>query len=185
MNDPTMLTWKIDPGHSAIQFKVKHLAVANVSGAFTAFNGAVQTDRDDFDGAQVHIDIDVNSLSTNNELRDTHLKSDSFFAVQQFPKLTFRGMLHKVADDYALAGELTIRDTSKPIKLDVAFTGTGKGRFGDNRAGFDVSGRLNRTDFGLTWSMLTETGNLVVGEDIKLSMDIELIKEEVEAALSA
>lgn len=180
MDDHTISTWKIDSGHSAIQFKVRHLAVANVLGAFTAFDGAVQTDQDDFDGAQVIIDIDADSLSTNNEVRDTHLKSNSFFDVHQFPKLSFRGTLHKVADDYELTGALTIRDTAKPIKLDVAFTGTGKGRFGDNRAGFELNGQLNRHDFGLTWSMLTETGSLVVGEDIKLSMDIELIKEEVE-----
>lgn len=177
MNEQTRSTWKIDAGHSAIRFKVKHLAIANVLGTFIAFDGTAQTDQDDFDGAQVAIDIDVNSLSTNNEVRDTHLKSDSFFNVQQFPKLAFRGTLYKVTDDYELDGELTIRDTTKPVKLDVAFTGTGKGRFGDDRAGFELSGQLNRTDFGLTWSMLTETGSLVVGEDIKLNMDIELIKE--------
>ncbi len=182
MNDYTQSTWQIDAGHSSIQFKVKHLAVANVSGAFTAFAGTLHTNRDDFEGAQVNLEIDVASLSTNNEVRDGHLKSDSFFQADQFPKLVFEGILHKVADDYELTGELTIRDVSKQVRLDVAFTGTGKGRFGDTRAGFELTGQLNRHDFGLTWSMLTETGSLVVGEVIKLNMDIELVKEEVEAA---
>ena len=179
MNDQTRPNWTIDAGHSAIQFKVKHLAIANVLGDFTTFEGSVQTDQDDFDGAQVQITIDVHSLRTNNAVRDAHLKSDSFFAAEQFPKLTFRGILHKVADEYELAGDLTIRDTTNPVQLAVAFTGAGKGRFGDERAGFEVSGQLNRTDFGLTWSMLTETGNLVVGELIRLNLAIELIKEEV------
>lgn len=178
-----MSSWKIDPGHSIIQFKIKHLALANVSGIFTSFHGTVQTNQADFNGAQVHIDIDVASLTTNNEVRDTHLKSDSFLDVQQFPRLLFKGNLHRVADDYALAGELTIRNIAQRVELDVAFTGTGKGRFGDTRAGFEVNGQVNRTDFGLTWSMLTEMGSLVVGEVIKLNMDIELIEEKVEVAL--
>ncbi len=182
MNDLTKSTWKIDAGHSAIQFKVKHLAVANISGAFTVFAGTLHTNRDDFEGARVNLDIDVASLTTNNEVRDGHLKSDSFFQADEFPKLVFGGILHKVADDYELTGTLTIRDVSKQVKLDVSFTGTGKGRFGDTRAGFEVNGQLNRHDFGLTWSMLTETGSLVVGETIKLNMDIELIKEDIEVA---
>lgn len=178
MNTPTTSTWKIDPGHSAIQFKVKHLAIANVSGVFSVFSGTVQTAQDDFADAQVHVVIDAGSLGTNNEVRDTHLKSDIFFDVQQFPQLTFRGTLHKLSGEYALTGLLTIRGVAKQISLATALTGTGKGRWGDTRAGFELTGRINRTDFGLTWNMPTELGGLLLGEDIQLHMDIELIKEE-------
>ena len=135
----------------------------------------MQTLRADFEDAQVALEIDADSLSTNNNERDTHLKSDLFFDVQHFPKLTFNGILHKRADDYVLTGELTIRGISKNVTLPTEFTGTGKGRFGDVRSGFELTGSINRKDFGLSWSMLTETGGLVVGEEVKLHMDIELI----------
>ena len=177
MNDHTKSSWKIDPGHSAVQFKVKHLAIANVWGSFTAFVGTVQTDGEDFANAQVQLEIDAASLGTHNEVRDTHLKSDLFFDVAQFPKLTFSGSLQQAADDYALTGVLTIRGVSKQVTLPTTFTGTTKGRFGETRAGFELAGSINRTDFGLTWNMLTEVGSLIVGEDIKLQMDIELIKD--------
>ncbi len=183
MDNSTTSTWKIDPGHSAVQFKVKHLAIANIAGAFSAFTGIVQTDRDDFAEAQVHLEIEAASLGTNNEKRDDHLKSDVFFDVQQFPTLTFDGSLHRTIDNYALTGLLTLRGVTRQMTLQAAFTGTGKGRWGDTRAGFEVRGRLNRTDFGLTWNMPTEVGGLLIGEDIQLQMDIELIKEEVAATL--
>lgn len=177
MNDHTKSTWKIDPGHSAVQFKVKHLTIANVWGSFTAFVGTVQTDREDFADAQVQFEIDADSLGTHNHMRDTHLKSNLFFDVEQFPKLTFSGSLQKAADDYELTGVLTIRGASKQITLPTAFTGTTIGRFGETRAGFELMGSINRTDFGLTWNMLTEVGSLIVGEDIRLQMDVELIKD--------
>ena len=182
MNSPIKSTWQIDQDHSYIQFSVKHLGIASISGAFTAFAGTVQTERDDFAGAQVQLEIAAASLSTNNELRDGHLKSDVFFDVQRFPKLTFSGVLQKLTEGDVLTGTLTIGEISKQVALQTAFTGTGKGRGGDTRAGFEVVGSLNRTDFGLTWNMLTEIGSLAIGETIKLQMGIELIKEEVAVA---
>lgn len=182
MSEQPLLVWTIDPGHSTIQFKVKHLAVANVTGLFTSFTGTVQARQDDFDGAQINLRIDARSLTTNNEVRDTHLKSEVFFDTAQFPNLLFAGTLRQLAEDYELVGELTIRNVTKQINLAVSCTGVGKGRFGDSRAGFEVTGQLNRHDYGLSWGMLTETGGLVVGELIKLNMDIELVKEEVETA---
>ena len=136
MNNQPTATWRIDAGHSAIQFKVKHLAIAHVAGVFNSFAGTLQTNRDDFDGAQVNLRIDVNSLSTNNPTRDEHLKSELFFDVAQYPELTFSGLLQKKTDEYALTGDLTIRGTTQPVTLETSLTGTGMGRFGDMRAGF-------------------------------------------------
>lgn len=169
--------WKIDTGHSAVQFKVKHLAIANVSGTFKLFKGEVVSENDDFDGAKVNCVIDVNSLDTNNEQRDKDLKSEGFFDVQKFPALIFDGKLKKNDDNYQLEGELTIREIINSIVMEVDFTGTGKGRFNDTRAGFEVTGKINRKSFGLSWNILTEAGGFVIGEEIKLHFDIELIKQ--------
>lgn len=177
MNNPTKSSWKIDVGHSSIQFKVKHIAIAYVSGSFHSFKGRVNTQRADFAGAQIDLEIEAASLSTTNNERDTHLKSDIFFDVEHFPTLTFSGILHKLTNDYELTGMLTIRGIAKGVTLTVDFMGIGNGRFGDTRAGFELSGRINRKDFDLTWNMLTEAGGLIVGEDIKLQMSIELIKD--------
>lgn len=172
-----MAKWTIDTGHSEVQFKVKHLAISNISGTFTMFNGNVKSEHEDFDNAEVECVIDADSLTTNNIQRDKDLKSDIFLDTQQFPVITFKGALKKRASDYELTGDLTIRDTVKKVTMNTEFTGIGKGRFHDERAGFEVNGKINRKDFGLTWNMLTETGGLVVGEDIRLHFDIELIKQ--------
>jgi polyisoprenoid-binding protein YceI len=167
--------WEVDLGHSTVQFKVKHMAIANVSGTFNTFEGQVKSEGNDFENAAVSFKIEAQSLSTNNKERDQHLRSELFFDTQQFPHLIFAGRLVKGLNDYELLGDLTIRDVTKPVTLQGEFTGLGKGRFGDERAGFELNGKINRKDYGLTWSMLTETGSLIVGEEIKLHMDIELI----------
>ena len=177
MNERTKSGWKIDPGHSAIQFSVKHLAIANIAGSFTEFAGDVHAAHEDFDGAQVNLTINTNSVNTNNGPRDADLKSEAFFEVARFPAITFAGILHKLDSEYELVGQLTIRDITKTVTLATEFLGTGKGRFGDARAGFELTGRINRKEFGLSWSMLTEAGGLIVGEQIKLQMSVELIKE--------
>jgi len=177
MAENNQANWKIDTGHSEIQFKVKHLAISNVAGTFKVFSGGMLTKNEDFDGAVVNCIIDVSSLDTNNTQRDGHLKSEGFFNPQKFPEITFEGQLKKKNDDYELAGDLTIRETTKHIVMEAELTGTGKGRFNDTRAGFEITGKITRKDFGLTWNILTEAGGLVIGEDIKLHFDIELIKE--------
>jgi polyisoprenoid-binding protein YceI len=169
--------WAIDAGHSEVQFKVKHLAISNVSGTFKIFKGEVETSGDDFSNARVNFEMDVNSLYTNHDERDNHLRSPLFFDAQQFPKITFQGQLKKEGSNYALHGDLTIRDTQRPVKMEVEFTGTGKGRFGETRAGFEISGKINRKDFGLNFNMLTDAGNMIVGEEVKLHFDIELIAQ--------
>jgi polyisoprenoid-binding protein YceI len=176
MKEQTSGMWKIDAGHSSIRFRVSHMAVANVSGTFNRFSGTVSDHgKDDFDGAEVSFGIQTHSLNTNNQQRDEHLLSGLFFDADQFPDLKFTGFLKKTADAYALTGDLTIRDVTKAVKLDTELTGRGKGRFGDTLAGFEITGEINRKDFGLTWDMMTEAGGFIVGQNIKLYMDIELI----------
>jgi polyisoprenoid-binding protein YceI len=170
-------TWRIDAGHSEVQFKVKHLAISNVSGVFNLFKGEVLSEKEDFDGATVHCVIDVSSLDTNNGQRDKDLKSEGFFDVQQFPEIVFDGLLKKKDDRYELAGELTIRETVRHIAMEAEFTGIGKGRFNDTRAGFEVTGKISRKDFGLSWNVLTEAGGFAIGEEIRLHFDIQLIRQ--------
>jgi polyisoprenoid-binding protein YceI len=177
MSNKTITKWTIDPIHSVVQFKVKHLAVSNANGTFKTFQGYVTTENEDFDEAKIQLTIDANSIDTNHEMRDGHLKAPEFFDTQKYPEILFNGLLHKKNDGYQLVGDLTIRDTTKQVTLDVEYTGTGKGRMGDIRAGFEVNGKINRKNFGIVLNLLTETGGLVVGEDIKLLFDIQLIKQ--------
>jgi polyisoprenoid-binding protein YceI len=173
----TKSTWVIDPIHSEVQFKVKHLAISTIAGTFKIFNGEVISPGEDFDNSEISLVIDANSIYTNQEVRDEHLKGGEFFDTAQFPQISFNGFLQKQADDYELSGNLTIRQTTRHVVLQTAFTGTGKGRNGDIRAGFEVNGKINRKDYGLTWTMLTETGGLMIGEEIKLHFDIQLVKQ--------
>lgn len=169
--------WKIDTGHSEVQFKVKHLGISNVTGTFKQFAGTMQAGGDDFNNARVQCTLEVNSLDTNNGKRDADLKSENFFNAETYPEIRFDGVLQKKEDNYELAGNLTVRDITKPVILQTEFTGTGKGRFNDTRAGFEASGKISRKDFGLTWDILTEAGGFVIGEDIRLNFDIQFIKQ--------
>jgi len=162
--------WVIDPGHSEIQFKVKHLAIANVSGTFKTFQGTVESDDENFTHAKIGFEIDPESI-------DTHLRSDIFLNAGKHPKIIFNGDLQEEDGDYKLIGNLTILETTKQIILAVEHTGTGKGRFNDIRSGFEITGKLNRKDFGLNFNLLTEVGNMVVGEEVKLLCTVELIKQ--------
>jgi polyisoprenoid-binding protein YceI len=169
--------WTIDPGHSEVQFKIKHLAITNVTGKFKVFQGSLMASNDDFDHAVVQAVIDAGSIDTNNPQRDVHLRSPDFLAVEQFPAMQFEGRLQKGADGYMLDGELGIRETRRPVRLSAEFSGMATGRFGDVRAGFEITGKINRKDFGLTWNILAEGGGLVLGEDINLHFDIQLIRQ--------
>src|SRR5580704_12800901 len=141
-----MQNWVIDSGHSEAQFKVRHLAVANVTGRFRVFQGEVICNGEGFEGAEVRVMADSGSLDTNNPQRDAHLKSPDFLDAEKYPVVAFQGVL----SGSALSGTLTIRDISRPFELKVAHLGTGVGRFGDRRAGFEAEGVINRKDFGLT-----------------------------------
>ena len=172
------INWMIDPNHSEVQFKVKHLAISNVSGTFKIFKGNVQSQNEDFSNAEISFEIDTNSIDTNQEERDGHLKSPIFFDTEKYPTISFNGSLQKNINKYELVGELKILETKKDIKMDVEYSGTGKGRFNDTRAGFEVNGKINRKDYGLSWNLLMEAGDLAVSEEVKLHFDIQLIKQE-------
>jgi polyisoprenoid-binding protein YceI len=174
-----MSTYKIDPAHSEITFKVKHLMITNVTGSFTQFDATMESDAADFSDAKISFEADVNSVTTNNEQRDTHLKSDDFFAAEKFPKLSFvsTSISKKSDDKYKLTGDLTIRDVTKTIDLDVEYGGTMTDPWGQVKAGFDVNGKINRKEFGLGWGAVTEAGGVVVSDEVKLHMAVQMIKQ--------
>ncbi|HMN49158.1 MAG TPA: YceI family protein [Ignavibacteriaceae bacterium] len=175
-----MAAWKIDPVHSEIKFKVKHLVVSTVTGQFNKFEGTVESDKPDFTDAKIKFEADVNSIDTKNEQRNNHLKSADFFDAANYPKLTFlsKSIKKKSDNEYEVVGDLTIRQTTKEIKLDVVYNGTVKGFGGVDVAGFEMTGKLNRFDYGLQWNALTEVGGIVVAEDVKIEISAELNKAE-------
>ncbi|GAB4030241.1 YceI family protein [Spirosoma endophyticum] len=168
--------WVVDPMHSEVQFKVKHLVISTVTGTFRNFDGGATTEHDDFDGAEVHFSLDVNSVDTNQEMRDTHLKSADFFEAETYPKIAFKSTSFKKVDDdeYVLTGDLTMKGVTKPVTLKAEYGGTAKDNYGNKKLGFEVTGKINRKEFGLTYNALTETGGLALGEDIKLIANIQL-----------
>ena len=174
----TSTKWAVDPTHTEVQFKVKHLVISTVTGTFNSFSGNVTSEGDDFDNAKVEFSIAANSIDTNNADRDGHLKGPDFFNAEKYPSLTFKeGTLKKTsAHAYTLVGQFTIRDVTKTIELDVEHGGTVKDPWGNTKAGFEINGKINRKDFGLTWNALTETGGMVVGEEVKLHINVELAK---------
>ena len=173
------IKWKIDPAHSEIQFKVRHLMITTVTGYFKKFDLEVETDTDDFHTTKrMEFSADINSIDTNNEQRDTHLKSNDFFNAEQHPQLKFVGKKYEVkGNDAKLHGDLTIRDVTKPITLDVEFGGTVKDPWGQTKAGFTVQGKIKRKEFNLTWDAVTEAGQVVVSDEIRIHCEIQLVKQ--------
>jgi polyisoprenoid-binding protein YceI len=168
--------WGIDPTHSEVQFKVKHLVISTVTGTFKKFEGGLSAENEDFDGASVNFSLDTNSIDTNFADRDGHLKSEDFFASEKYPNITFSGKLNKAGNDYKLNGDLTIKDVTKSIALDVELGGVMVDPYGNTKAGFEINGKINRKEFGLTWSAITEAGGVVVGDDVKLHMNVQVVK---------
>ena len=174
-----MTTYKIDPAHSEIAFKVKHMMIATVSGNFTQFDATLQTEAPDFNNATISFEADVNSINTNNEQHDGHLKSEDFFAAEKFPKLTFvsKSFTKEDEEEYKLVGDLTIRGVTKTVELAVEYGGTMTDPYGQIKAGFDISGKINRKEFGLSWGVVTEAGGVVVSDDVKLHLSIQMVKQ--------
>lgn len=173
-------TWALDPTHSEVQFKIKHLMITNVTGSFDIFTVSAQTEDEDFSKAKVSFTADVNSISTNNEQRDGHLKSADFFDAEKYPQITFVATKADSVDNdgsFDLYGNLTIRDVTKNIKLSVEFGGVVKDPYGNTKAGFTINGKINRKDFGLSWSAVTEAGGIVVSDDVKIAAEIQLIEQ--------
>ena len=175
-----MATWTIDPAHSEIGFKIKHLVISTVSGKFTSFEGKLEGDPEDFTQAKIFFTADIDSINTGNEQRDGHLKSGDFFDAAKHPKLSFSStaIVNKNGSDYKVTGDLTIRGTTKPITLNVDFGGVQNNMYGQTVAGFEITGKINRQEYGLTWSAVTEAGGIVVSDDVKLAIDAELVKQQ-------
>ncbi len=176
METLTKTNWKIDNTHSEVQFKVKHLVISTVTGTFRKFDGEVETESEDFDGAEASFNLDAASIDTNVEDRDNHLKSADFFEAEKYPHIKFAGKLTKDGSNYKLTGPLTIKDVTKEVTLNVEHGGVMVDGYGQTKAGFEISGSINRKEFGLTWSMVTEAGGVVVGDDVKLHLNIQLTK---------
>lgn len=173
-----MNTYSLDPLHSEITFKVKHMMITNVTGSFGKFDVSVTAEKSDFSDAKITFEAAVDSINTNNEQRDTHLKSDDFFAADQYPKISFVSTeMKKLTDeDYQLAGIITIKEVSQPIVFDVEYGGTQTDPYGNIKSGFSLSGKLSRKQFGLNWNAITEAGSIVVSDEIKLFADIQIAK---------
>ena len=179
MATQTATKWALDGAHSEIGFKVKHLMITNVAGKFDKFEGEVESEGDDFNNAKISFKADAASVNTGNAQRDGHLQSPDFFDVAKFAHIKFVSTsFTKVdGDKYALNGDLTIRNVTKPVKLDATFSGIAKDLYNNTKAGFEATGKINRTDFGLTFNAPLETGGVVLSEEIKLQIEIQLIKQ--------
>lgn len=172
--------WVLDPAHSEIQFKAKHLMITNVTGSLTSFEATTETENESFENAKVEFKAQANSITTGNEQRDGHLKSDDFFGSEKYPEIKFSstGVKKKNGDDYILEGNLTIRDVTKPVKLDVEYHGLQKDPYGNTKAGFSINGKINRTDWGLKWNTKLETGGMLVSEEIKIQCEVQFTRQE-------
>ena len=166
--------WSIDNAHSEIAFKVKHMMISTVTGHFEDFEASAKTNGDNFNNAVIEFSAKTASINTKNKDRDTHLKSDDFFNSEKFPEMKF---VSKSFDGEHLIGDLTIRDITKEITLNADFNGVAVDPYGQTKAGFEITGELNRKDFNLTWSAITEAGSIVVSDKVKLVVDVQFIKQ--------
>jgi len=172
-------TWTIDPAHSELVFKVKHLMISNVTGRFKNFTVSAETDGDDFINAKgIKLVAEVNSIDTHNEQRDNHLRSADFFDAENHPQLIFKATRYEVnGDDGKLTGDLSIRGITKSITVNVEQGGIVKDPYGQTKAAFSVNGKISRKEFGLTWNAVTEAGGVVVADEIKFQAEIQLVKQ--------
>ena len=171
--------WVIDPMHTEVMFKVKHLVIATVTGSFEKFEGHLETTSDDFSDSYIEFSADVNSINTNMPDRDAHLISPDFFDAANFPKLTFKSKSFKKKgeSEYKLVGDLTIRGTTREVTIDAEYGGTMKDPYGNTKAGFELSGKIKRKEYGLHWDAVTEAGGVVVSDEVKLVVNVELAKQ--------
>lgn len=166
--------WSIDNAHSEIAFKVKHMMISTVTGHFEDFEATVQTDGDNFENATIAFSAKTGSINTKNKDRDAHLQSDDFFNAEKYPEMKFAS---KSYDGEKLVGDLTIRDVTKEVTLDVDFNGIAVDPYGQTKAGFEIRGEVSRKDFNLTWNAVTEAGSVVVSDKVKLVVDVQFTKQ--------
>lgn len=171
----TTTKWTVDKAHSTVKFTVSHMVVSETEGNFKVFDGTIEHTKADLSDAKINFTVDVNSINTDNESRDNHLKGDDFFNAQQYPAMKFVGRTFKPlgANKYELIGDLTIRDVTKQVKFDVSFGGVLKTSRG-SKAGFKAKGSINRFDYNLKWNRAVEAGGLVVGEDVEITVFLEM-----------
>lgn len=179
MEQTTITKWAIDPMHSEIQFKVKHLVISTVTGKFNAFDGSFEMEGDDFTTAEAEFSAEIDSISTGVADRDAHLKSDDFFNAAEFPKLTFKSTeVKRITDQhFQMTGDLTIRNVTKPITLDVFYNGTVEDPYGNTKSGFEITGNVSRKDYNLKWNAVTEAGSVVVGDHVKLELNVQFAQQ--------
>ncbi len=173
-------TWKSDNSHSNVKFTVTHLVVSEVEGNFKVYNGTISAAKPDFTDAVINFSVDVNSINTDNENRDKHLKGDDFFNAEKFPQMTFKSVSFKKVsgNKYVLEGDLTIRDITKRVKFDVTYGGTVKDPWGNIKAGFKAKGSINRFDYNLKWNTVTEAGGAVVGKEVEIVLNLEFAQQK-------
>jgi polyisoprenoid-binding protein YceI len=178
------MAWHIDASHSEIQFSVRHMMISTVRGRFNTFSGTVEADEKNPKDAQVQVEVDVSSIDTGDEKRDAHLRSPDFFNAEEFPTMTFKSSWIEQLDERhgRLHGELTIRDVTKPVVLNVEYAGMAKSPWGTTSAGFSAEGRINRKDWGLNWNVALETGGWLVSDEIRISVEVELVQQAEQAA---
>lgn len=180
MTSAVATKWAIDPTHSEVSFKIKHLVISTVTGYFREFSGSITTDGDDWADAEAEFSAKIDSIDTNQAQRDAHLKSDDFFNAEKYPELTFKSTSVEKIDNehYKMTGDLTIRDVTKKVELDAQFLGEAVDPYGQTKAGFEITGIINRQEFGLKWSAVTEAGAIVVSNDVRLSLNVQVIKQQ-------
>lgn len=168
--------WTIDNAHSSVRFSVTHMVISEVEGSFKTYDGSIAAPSADFNNAQIDFNVDASSINTDNDMRDKHLKSPDFFDVEKYPKITFKSTSFKKMDakNYKLEGDLTMHGITKKVQFDVTFGGTVKDPNGNTKAGFKAKGEINRKDYGLNWSKMTEAGGLVVSDEVSIEINLEL-----------
>ena len=172
-------TWTVDKAHTKVGFNITHMVITSVEGFFKDYDAKITSKDDDFSTAGIDFTINTNSIFTDNEKRDNHLRSDDFFNAEKYPQLIFKSkLIKKVGEDkYKLVGDFTIRDVTKEIELDVKLNGIIKDGFGNTRAGFKITGEVNRFDYNLKWSKTIETGGLIAGKEVELIINLEILRK--------
>ena len=175
----TTTTWQIDPTHSHVEFAVKHLMIATVKGRFADVQGSIVANDDNPNDARIDVTIAAASIDTRQDQRDAHLRSPDFLDVERFPTITFRSkrIEARKGDEFRIVGDLTIRDTTREVTLDAEHTGRARDPWGNERAAFTATTKVNRKEYGLTWNQALEAGGVLVGDDLKITIDVELVKQ--------
>lgn len=175
----TLTTWELDPAHTLVEFSAKHMMITTVKGRFTDVSGTIHADEQNPSRSSVEATIKAASIDTRTEQRDQHLRSADFLDVEHYPDITFKSTRVEAIDKehYRVIGDLTIRGTTRPVTLDTTFEGRGKDPWGGERAGFSATTKIDRREFGLTWNQALEAGGVLVGNEIKISIEVEAVKK--------